>query len=130
MKTVATISRVLLGLVFFVFGLNGFLHFIPEPPLTGLVADFMSGLIKSGYFIPLLKVTETSVGFLLLTGYLVPLALVILTPVLLNIVLFHLFLEPASIAVPLVLVVFHVVLTISNWSIYKVFFTSKNAWKK
>ena len=130
MKTLATILRVLLGLVFFVFGLNGFIHFIPEPPLTGLVADFMSGLIKSGYFVPFLKATETTVGLLLLTGYLVPLALVILTPVLLNILLFHLFLEPATIAVPVVLVVFHVVLTISNWSIYKAFFNGKNAWKK
>jgi len=129
MKIAAKFSRVLLGLVFFVFGLNGFLHFIPQPPLTGVIADFMGGLMKSGYFLPLLKGTETIVGLLLLTGYLVPLALVILTPVLLNIFLFHLFLEPASIVMAIVLVVLHVVLTVSNWSVYKAFFNTKNAWK-
>jgi len=129
MKVIVIIARILLGLVFFVFGLNGFIHFIPEPPLTGVVAAFMGGLVQSGYFIPLLKGTEVIVGFLFLSGFLVPLALVVLTPVLLNIVLFHLFLAPAGIAVPIVLLILHVVLTISNWSIYKVFFSTKNAWK-
>jgi len=129
MKIVSIIARVLLGLIFFVFGLNGFLHFIPQPPLTGVIADFMGGLMKTGYFLPLLKGTETIVGLLLLTGYLVPLALVILTPVLINIFLFHLFLEPASIVMAIVLLVLHVVLTVSNWSVYKAFFNSKNAWK-
>jgi putative oxidoreductase len=129
MKIAAKFSRILLGLVFFVFGLNGFLHFIPQPALSGDIADFMNGLMKTGYFFPLLKGTETIVGLLLLTGYLVPLALVILTPVLLNIFLFHLFLEPASIVMAIVLVVLHIILTVSNWSAYKAFFNSKNAWK-
>ena len=129
MKTLSLIARILLGLVFFVFGLNGFLQFIPQPPMSGIIAVFMNGLFQSGYFFPLLKGTETLVGLLLLTGYLVPLALVVLTPVLLNILLFHLFLAPAGIGMPLILLVLHVVLTISNWSVYKVFFNSKNAWK-
>lgn len=129
MKVTVVIARVLLGLVFFVFGLNGFLHFIPEPPLTGVIAAFMGGLFQSGYFFPLLKGTEVVVGFLFLTGYLVPLALVVLTPVLLNIILFHLFLAPAGLGVPIVLLVLHIILTISNWSYYKAFFTANNAWK-
>jgi len=130
MKTVSKIARVLLGLSFFVFGLNGFLHFLPEPPMTGLPLAFMSGLFQSGYFFPFLKGTETIVGFLLLTGYLVPLALVVLTPVLLNIVLFHLFLDPSGLPVAFFLIALHIILTISNWSVYKAFFNCNNAWKK
>jgi hypothetical protein len=54
---VKTAARLLLGAIFFVFGLNGFLHFIPQPPPTGLAAVFAGGLGASGYFFPLLKGT-------------------------------------------------------------------------
>jgi len=83
-------ARLLLGLAFFVFGLNGFLNFIPAPPLEpGPVQAFMGGLAQSGYFFPFLKATETICGLLLLTGFYVPLALIILSPIVVNIVLYH-----------------------------------------
>ena len=54
-----TAARIFLGLVFFVFGLNGFLHFIPQPPMSGPPAEFIGALIGSGYLFPLLKVPDT-----------------------------------------------------------------------
>ncbi|HEX3777372.1 MAG TPA: DoxX family protein [Polyangiaceae bacterium] len=100
-----TIARYLLGLVFFVFGLNGFLHFLPQPPMTGAPLNFIGALIASGYMFPLLKGTEVLMGALLLANRFVPLALTVLAPVLVNIVAFHSFLAPEGLAVPLVLLV-------------------------
>lgn len=88
----------------------------------------MGGLGQSVYFFPLLKATETLCGLLILTGYLVPLALVVITPVMLNILLFHAFLAPAGLPLPIVLLILHIILTIANWSHYKAFFTLKNSW--
>ena len=101
---IKTAARLLLGAVFTVFGLNGFLHFIPQSPPSGLVAAFVGGLGASGYFFPLLKGTEVITGLLLLSNRFVPLALTILAPIVVNIVAFHAFLAPAGIALPLVIV--------------------------
>ena len=91
-------ARIILGLIYFVFGLNFFLHFLPTPPSTeGPAANFTTGLFQSGYFFPFLKGAEIILGGLLLTGTFVPLALVILMPITLNILLFHLFLTDNAI---------------------------------
>src|SRR6188768_3359686 len=82
-------ARILLGLVFFVFGLNGFLHFLPQPPMSGPPADFIGALFVSGYMFPLIKGTEVIASILLLTNRFVPLALAVLAPVVVNIVAFH-----------------------------------------
>ncbi len=105
MKTKVTLAaRILLGLIFFVFGLNGFFHFLPQPPMSGPPADFIGALIATGYLFPLLKGTEVIAGMLLLSGRLVPLALTVLAPVVVNIVGFHLFLAPSGLPLPLVVV--------------------------
>lgn len=91
LRKLPVVARVLLGLVFFVFGLNGFFNFIPAPPMTGPAADFMGGLAASKYMFPLLKGTEVIAGLLLLSGRFVPLALTLLAPILVNIAAFHLF---------------------------------------
>ncbi len=88
-------ARILLGLVFFVFGLNGFLNFLPQPPLPEAAAPFVTGLFQSGYFFPFLKGVEVTASLLLLTGVFVPLALAVLAPIVVNIALFHLFLAPS-----------------------------------
>ncbi len=90
----AHIARVLLGLIFLVFGLNGFLHFIPMPPPTGAAADFSIGLFKGQYFFPLMAFIQVVSGALLLSGTLVPLALLLLAPIVVNIFFFHLALAP------------------------------------
>jgi hypothetical protein len=91
-----TSTRVVLGLVFFVFGLNGFLHFLPQPPLPAAAGAFMGGLAGAGYMFPLIKGTEVLAGALLLSNRFVPLALTLLAPVVVNIVLFHVVLAPPN----------------------------------
>jgi uncharacterized membrane protein YphA (DoxX/SURF4 family) len=104
-RRVVTAERVLLGLSFFVFGLNGFFNFIPapkEPGPEGAMA-FAGAMLKAGYFFPLVKGTETICGALLLSKRCVPLALTVLAPVLVNIVAFHAFLAPEGLALPILL---------------------------
>ncbi len=99
MKIATLIIRYLMGLIFFVFGLNGFLNFLPAPPMEGDLGTFMAGLMASGYFFPLLKGTEVVTGALLLAGRYIPLALAILGPITLNIFLVHAFMEPSGLPI-------------------------------
>jgi uncharacterized membrane protein YphA (DoxX/SURF4 family) len=98
-----TAARLFLGLVFTVFGLNFFLHFLPMPAAPPRAAAFAGALFATGYLFPLLKLMEISAGLLLLVGFFVPLALAVLAPIVINIVSFHLFLEPSGLPLPLVM---------------------------
>jgi len=97
MKTSALIARVLLGLLFLVFGLNGFLHFIPAPPPSGLAAQFLGAMFVSHY-LNVVFALQIVGGTLLLANRFVPAALTILAPLLVNIALFHAFLSPTGYA--------------------------------
>jgi uncharacterized membrane protein YphA (DoxX/SURF4 family) len=97
------VARVLLGLPFLVFGLNAFLGFMPQPPHEGVAATFLGGLAAAGYVFPLMKGVEVVAGALLLSGRLVPLALTLLAPITVNILAFHVFLEPAGAVMALAL---------------------------
>ncbi len=90
--------RVLLGLLFLVCGLNGLLNFLPQPttPLPEGAVAFVTALIKTGYMLPLIAVTQLAVGTLLLANRYVPLALALLAPFIVNSIAFHLFLEPSG----------------------------------
>jgi uncharacterized membrane protein YphA (DoxX/SURF4 family) len=98
-RKLPTVARLLLGAVFFVFGLNGFFHFLPQPPAPPRAMAFAGALFATGYFFPLLKTIEVFAGALLLGGTLVPFALTLLAPIIVNIVAFHLFLAPGNYAV-------------------------------
>jgi uncharacterized membrane protein YphA (DoxX/SURF4 family) len=111
MKKLPLIARILLGLLFFVFGLNGFLNFIPTPPMPEKMAAFANGLAASGYFFPFLKGTEVLCGLLLLSGAFVPLALIVLAPIVLNILLVHIFLEPSGLPMAIVISVLMIYLS-------------------
>lgn len=95
-RLLPTVARTLLGLLFLVFGLNGFLHFMPMPPAPARAGEFLGALAATGYMFPLIKGTEVVAGALLLSGRLVPLALVLLAPVIVNIVAYHLALAPGG----------------------------------
>ena len=99
-----TIARILLGLVFFVFGLNGFFNFIPQQALPEKAVGFVTGLMSAGYFFPFMKSIEVISGALLLANAFVPLALLLLAPIIVNIFLFHTILAPAGFIMGLVLV--------------------------
>lgn len=89
------IARILLGLLFFAAGLAGLLKLAPPPAdLPPAITTFNAGLEASVYFMPFLKITETACGLLLLSGFFVPLALVVLAPIVLNIFFVHAFMLP------------------------------------
>lgn len=105
-RHIATGIRILLGLMMLVFGLNGFLNFIPQPttPMPEGAVAFVGALMKSGYMFQLIAGTQLLVGAMLLLNRFVPLALVLLAPFMVNSVAFHIFLERSGL--PMSLVVF------------------------
>ena len=105
-----TIARVLTGLVWLVFGLNGFLQFLPLPPMGPRAGAFMGALAATGYMFPLIKSVEIIGGALLIGNRFVPLALTLLAPGLVNILAFHLFLEPSGLPLPIVLLALEIYL--------------------
>jgi putative oxidoreductase len=98
MKTVSIIARYLLGLLFTVFGLNGFLNFIHQPPPTNPLAIQFFVAISASHFAAFFFAVQLIGGLLLLSGFFVPLALTLLAAELYNIFAFHLTLAPATIA--------------------------------
>jgi uncharacterized membrane protein YphA (DoxX/SURF4 family) len=104
MKYVIVIVRVLLGLAFVVFGSNAFLHFLgPTPEMQGQAGAFMTALMSSGY-IYVIAVLQVLGGLCLLLGArFVPLGLTLLGPIIVNIVLFHVFLQPQGMAIAVVI---------------------------
>jgi putative oxidoreductase len=96
MKIAALTARILLGIMFTIFGLNGFLQFIPQPPLPpGAMATFTGVLFTSHYYVFVFAV-QLLCGILLLANQFVPLALTLLGPVIANILVFHITMQPAG----------------------------------
>ena len=103
MKYVIVIVRVLLGLMFVVFGSNAFFKFMgPPPPMQGQAGAFITALMSSGYMYVIAMLQVLGGLCLLLGARFVPLGLTLLGPVIVNIVLFHLFLEPKGLPIGLV----------------------------
>jgi len=102
MKIASTISRYLLGLIFLTFGLNGFLHFIPMPPPTGVAGQFLGALFVSRFYV-VIFLAQIIPAVLLVANRYVPLAITILAALIFNILCFHIFMAPAGL--PLALVV-------------------------
>ena len=96
MKYAIIITRVLLGLMFAVFGSNAFLHFIPMPPMEGQAGAFIGALASSGYILVIGGLQVVGGLCLLLGGRFVPLGLTLLGPVIVNIMLYHLFLDTSG----------------------------------
>ncbi len=105
MKHLPTIARILLGLLFVFGGVTGLFELVPEPEMGEEATAFMGAIMDTGYLWPVIKVTEIVCGVLLILGVFVPLALVMLAPVVLNILLFHVFLEPSGVPIGLFAVV-------------------------
>lgn len=123
MNTKITLAlRLLLGLILLVMGSNKFFHFLPMPPMEGPPADFMGALNETGYMFPLIAVTEISAGVLLLLNKWVGLALIFASIMSVNIILFHLALDPAGIALGSVVSVSTVILIYAHWGKFKTLF--------
>src|SRR6266436_2793750 len=104
MKILTHISRFLLGFIFLVFGLNGFLHFIPMPPPSGVAGQFLRAMFVSKYLLVVSGLQVISGSLLLINRY-VPLSLTILGPIIVNILLFHVLMNPAGIGIALLVAI-------------------------
>src|ERR1700756_1684585 len=100
MKTTSAIARYLAGLIFLVFGLNGFLNFIPLPPPAGVAGQVMGALFSSHY-LWLIFAFQVIAAVLLLANRYVPLALAVLAPVIVNILAFHALMAPGGLPLAL-----------------------------
>lgn len=120
MKTTVLVARILLGLIFLVFGLNGFYTFIPVPEYH----PFMALLVSSG-LIFFVKTIEVLAGLLLLLNRFVLAALVLLGPVVVNIALFHLLIDHRNWPIALVNLLLYGILVSNYWSYFKVFLKPK-----
>ncbi len=116
------IIRLLLGIVLVVFGSNKFLHFIPLPLPTGAAGDFMSSLNATGYIFPIVGILEVCIGLMLLFKKWVAFALILLAPISINIVLFHLFLDIPGVGAALLVGALNGILIYKNWQLYKPLF--------
>jgi putative oxidoreductase len=113
-----TVVRILFGLILIAFGANKFLGFMPMPELSGGAGDFMEALTKTGYIFPVIGAVELGVGLLLVLNIFTPLALIVLVPISVNIVLFHLFLDMGGIVPAAVIAGLNVFFIVMNLSAY------------
>lgn len=113
------IARLLLALILIVFGSNKFLHFMPLFQANIRAQSFFHGMINSGYLFPMLGILEMSVGFLLIARKAVPFALIVLAPISINIILFHIFLFPQGISPGLVVFLLNIYLVKKYWHRYE-----------
>ena len=123
MKTAVLIARILLGIIFLVFGLNGFLHFLPQPEMPQAAGAFFGALAATGFMLPLVFATQVVGGVLLLIG-MVPLGILVLTPVIVHIVGFHLFLAPGGLPFAIVVAALGVFLAWAYRRAYRSLFTA------
>jgi putative oxidoreductase len=119
MKIAVIIVRVLMGLLFLFGSIVFFLKLYPEPVLTGNTKIFMDGVNASIYLSPLIKITELLCGIAFVAGRFVPLATVVIAPVIVNIFLFHAFVDPTGLPVAIFLVLANSFVAYANWEKYK-----------
>ena len=98
------VLRLLLGLIFAVFGANKLVTFLPSPEFSTDAMNFFGALASSGYFLKLLGIVEVASGLMLLTNRFTALALTMLAPVTINIFLFHVFLAPSGLVLAIIVI--------------------------
>ena len=125
MKVAVIIVRTLLGLLFLFASVTYFFNLITPPPMEGPIKMFNEGLAASGYFLTLLKVTELICAILLIIGRFVPLALVILAPIIINIFMVHLFLDRTGLPIAVFVVIAAAFLAYCYRESFKPLFRSK-----
>ena len=116
------IIRILLGIMLVVFGSNKFLHFIPLPPPTGSAGDFMNSLGATGYIFPIVGILEVLIGIMFLFKKWVAFALILLAPISINILLFHLFLDIPGVGAALLVAILNGILIYKHWKQYSPLF--------
>ena len=115
MKIAVIIVRVLMGLLYLFASIVVLFKIAPQPELTGTTKTFMDGINASGYLLPLIKITELICGISFVTGYFVPLATIVIAPITLNILLFHIFVDTAGLPVAVFLLLENLFLAFANF---------------
>ncbi|RZJ66870.1 MAG: DoxX family membrane protein [Flavobacterium sp.] len=116
------IVRVLLGIMLVVFGANKLFPFLPMPEPAGAASAFMSSLNATGYIFPVLGILEVTIGLMLLFKKWVPFAIILLAPISINILLFHLFLAIPGVGLALLVAVLNAILIYKHWRLYNPLF--------
>ena len=119
MKIATIIVRTLMGLLFLFASISFLFKLIPQPELTGNVKIFMDGVMATGYLMALIKLTELICGLAFVTGCFVPLASVVIAPIIINIFLFHLYVDPSGLPVGIFLVLANLFLAHAHWGKFK-----------
>ncbi|MEO3406407.1 hypothetical protein AAFN85_21015 [Mucilaginibacter sp. CAU 1740] len=126
MKITVLISRVLLGIIYLIFGLDYFFKFIPYQPLhPGVTGAFVAGLKGVGYFYPMIKSIQILGGLSLMFNRYPAFSAVVLFPISLNVLLFHTILVPSGWLMGVTLMLPNVLLGVGYWRYYKAMFTMK-----
>ncbi|MEP6903594.1 MAG: DoxX family protein [Actinomycetota bacterium] len=125
MKIAVIIVRVLMGLLFLFGSIVYFLKLYPQPELSGNTKIFMDGVNAAGYLMPLIKITELLCGIAFVAGRFVPLATVVIAPIIVNIFLFHAFVDLTGLPVGIFLVLANSFLAYANWDKFKPLLVAK-----
>lgn len=124
-QKIALGARIILGLMFTVFGINGLMMtftgsgFIPMPPQPEIMVTIMTGFMATQYMMKLVFICQFLAGIFFLSGFFVNAALVLLGPVLVNIVGIHLFVEPTGLPMAIVVLILYLIVLMSRWSDFR-----------
>jgi putative oxidoreductase len=122
---IALVSRILLGLMFTVFGANGLMMvftgagFMPMPPQPAVMVTIMTGFAATGYLLGLMFILQFISGVFLLSGFFVNAAIVFLGPILVNILCIHIAVEHSGLPMAIVIWILYLVIIKSRWSDFK-----------
>jgi uncharacterized membrane protein YphA (DoxX/SURF4 family) len=122
---IITTARIVFGLAFLIFGLNGFFNFMPTPAPSAQMGELLGAFAKTGYFFPMIKSIETICALLILSNFLVPLAVVLIAPILVGITSIHIFLNPQDLPLMILLHLLHALLIWGYWNYFKSIFIKK-----
>ena len=125
MKIAVVIVRTLMGALFLFASIVVLFNLMPQPEQTGNVKIFMDGMIATGYLLPLIKITELLCGLAFVSGFFVPLASVVIAPIIVNIFFFHALVDTSGLPVAVFLVLANSFLGYANWNKYKPMLAAK-----
>ena len=122
---IVLLSRILLGLIFFIFGLNGLLFFaldkgfIPMPPPSPAMMPIMTGFMATKYLMILVKMLEVVAGLMLLSNLWINLGLTLLAPIVVNILGIHIFVEPSGLPMALFITILMAIMFKARWTVFR-----------
>lgn len=125
MKIAMIIVRTLMGLLFLFASITFLFKLFPNPPMEGVTKTFNEGLMSVGYFFPLLKITELICALAFVSGRFVPLATLVIAPIIVNIFMFHAFIDRTGLPVAVFLVLANIFVAYYYRASYKGLLTAK-----